>query len=153
MPTTHTAYNRISCSPVCSDRVFPLYEDADNGRHSDFGPYRQPALPFAMGGWEQWQNTRLMATGDFTGNGTGDLLVVWTDGSVVLYQGSGAADPHVRSPPPSGSPPPEACGSTRTRSPDEQDGLTSASHEGRRSSCSGPARSSHKKKPRSQAMC
>ncbi|MFF3458866.1 trypsin-like serine peptidase [Streptomyces sp. NPDC002730] len=93
VPATHPAYNRITYSPVYGDRFLQLYDDADNGRHSDFGPYVQPALPFAMGGWEQWQNARLLATGDFTGNGSGDLLVVWADGSVVLYQGSGAGDP------------------------------------------------------------
>lgn len=93
VPTSHPAYNRISYSPVYSDRFLRLYEDADNGRHSDFGAYRQPALPFAMGGWEQWDNARLMATGEFTGEGSGDLLVVWADGSVVLYQGSGNGDP------------------------------------------------------------
>ncbi|WP_406401351.1 S1 family peptidase [Streptomyces sp. NBC_00879] len=93
VPTSHPAYNRISYSPVYTDRFFQLYDDADNGRHNDFGPYRQPTLPFAMGGWEQWQNARLLATGEFTGEGSGDLIAVWADGSVDLYQGSGTGDP------------------------------------------------------------
>ncbi|MFE7773920.1 trypsin-like serine peptidase [Streptomyces sp. NPDC057445] len=93
VPASHPAYNRISYSPVYSDRFFRLYDDADNGRHNDFGPYVQPALPFAMGGWEQWQNARLLASGDFAGDKGDDLLVVWSDGSVVLYQGSATGDP------------------------------------------------------------
>ncbi|MFF9765043.1 hypothetical protein ACF1GT_00110 [Streptomyces sp. NPDC014636] len=42
-----------------------------------------------MGGGETWSHAKLLASGEDTGDGKGDLIVVWTDGEVTLYTGDG----------------------------------------------------------------
>ncbi len=49
-------------------------------------PYQGLQLP---GGAARWQKAALMASADYTGDGHGDLLVVWSDGGVTLYPGDG----------------------------------------------------------------
>ncbi|MFB8182139.1 hypothetical protein ACFC8N_40270 [Streptomyces sp. NPDC055966] len=51
--------------------------------------YEQPPLPYSMGGGETWSHAKLLASGEYTGDGKGDLIVVWTDGEVTLYTGDG----------------------------------------------------------------
>ncbi|WP_241968641.1 FG-GAP-like repeat-containing protein [Streptomyces sp. ICBB 8177] len=46
----------------------------------------QPKLP---GGAALWKHAKLLASGDFTGDHHGDLVVVWDDGEVTLYPGDG----------------------------------------------------------------
>jgi hypothetical protein len=36
-----------------------------------------------------WKNAKLFASGDYTGNGRNDLIVVWTDGHVSLFPSTG----------------------------------------------------------------
>ncbi|MFF7686042.1 trypsin-like serine peptidase [Streptomyces syringium] len=92
VPSSDPMYNRISYSPMYGDRFFQLYDDAEHGRHSDPGPYRQPKLPFSLGGSEKWQQAKLTAAGDFTGSGRGDLIAVWADGSASLFEGAETKD-------------------------------------------------------------
>jgi V8-like Glu-specific endopeptidase len=85
VPADNPLYNRITYSPLHGDRFFQLYDDAQNGLHTDRGAYHQPPLPYSMGNGETWKHARLMAAGDFNGAGHSDLIVVWTDGEVTLY--------------------------------------------------------------------
>ncbi|MES4893205.1 FG-GAP-like repeat-containing protein [Streptomyces sp. NPDC096012] len=89
VPQTDHRYNEISYSPLYGDRFFKLYADAQKGRNPDYGPYRQPGLPYTMGAGSTWKNARLMASGDFNGNGHSDMIVVWTDGETTLYNSDG----------------------------------------------------------------
>ncbi|MGK5640793.1 FG-GAP-like repeat-containing protein [Streptomyces sp. URMC 126] len=82
-------YDRITYSPMHQDYFFRLYDDAQHGRHPDYGKYRQPRLPYTMGGAGTWKHAKLMASGDFTGRGRSDMVVVWTDGEVTLYNSDG----------------------------------------------------------------
>ncbi|WP_327324176.1 serine protease [Streptomyces sp. NBC_01210] len=79
--------DRISFAPVYGDEVFKLYDDAVNNRT----PRRAPLSysPYAQGGGELWEKARLMASGDYTGDGRADMIVVWNDGEVTLYRGDG----------------------------------------------------------------
>ncbi|MET3982773.1 hypothetical protein [Streptomyces sp. PvR034] len=84
------AYNENSYSPVHGDWFFRLYDEAKKGQHINrAGGYQQPALPYSMGNGETWSHARLLASGEYTGDGKGDLVVVWTDGEVTLYTGDG----------------------------------------------------------------
>ncbi|MGV9245574.1 trypsin-like serine peptidase [Streptomyces sp. NPDC003710] len=78
-------YNRITYSPLHGERFFQLYADAQNGVHTDHGPYHQPPLPYTMGNGTTWKHAKLMASGDFNGVGHSDAIVVWDDGEVTLY--------------------------------------------------------------------
>ncbi|WP_374936812.1 trypsin-like serine peptidase, partial [Streptomyces sp. Ru71] len=93
VPAGDPLYDRISYSPLYGERVLRLYDAAQNGRHDDPGPYRPPAPPFVLGGPERWRQARLTAAGDFTAAARDDLVVVWTDGSATLFQGSDGKDP------------------------------------------------------------
>ncbi|MFI0165389.1 trypsin-like serine protease [Streptomyces sp. NPDC017095] len=64
------------------------YAVADQAPPADLPPYRglKGALP---GGAGRWRKAALMASGDYTGDRHGDLLVVWTDGAVTLHPGDG----------------------------------------------------------------
>ncbi|MCA6093997.1 hypothetical protein LE181_17755 [Streptomyces sp. SCA3-4] len=92
VPGSDPMYNRISYSPMYGDRFFQLYDDAQNGRHTDAGPYQQPKPPYSLGGAERWQQARLTASGDFTGSGHSDLFVVWNDGSATLHTAGAQKD-------------------------------------------------------------
>ncbi|MFI9722387.1 trypsin-like serine peptidase [Streptomyces sp. NPDC052396] len=85
VPASNPLYNRITYSPLHGDRFFQDYDDAQNGRHPDHGPYQQPSLPYSMGSGDTWKHAKLMASGDFNGNGHSDMIVVWTDGEVTMY--------------------------------------------------------------------
>ncbi|MFE8950126.1 trypsin-like serine peptidase [Streptomyces sp. NPDC007856] len=87
--TDNPLYNRITYSPLHGDRFFQLYDDAQQGLHTDHGPYHQPPLPYSMGSGTTWEHAKLMAAGDFNGAGHSDLIVVWTDGEVTLYTNDG----------------------------------------------------------------
>jgi V8-like Glu-specific endopeptidase len=87
--TDNPLYNRITYSPLHGDRFFQLYDDAQKGLHTDYGPYHQPPLPYSMGSGTTWEHAKLMAAGDFNGAGHSDLIVVWTDGEVTLYTNDG----------------------------------------------------------------
>ncbi|KNB51226.1 hypothetical protein AC230_17875 [Streptomyces caatingaensis] len=82
-------YNRITYSPMHQDHFFRLYDDAQHGRHVKYGKYHQPKVPYTMGGASTWKHAKLMSAGDFTGRGRSDLIVVWTDGEVTLYNSDG----------------------------------------------------------------
>ncbi|MFD9722600.1 hypothetical protein [Streptomyces sp. NPDC059072] len=89
VPDSDPRYNQITYSPLHGDHFFRLYADAKAGRHVDYGPYQQPPLPYSMGDGELWKHARLMASGEYTGDGKGDLIVLWTDGEITLYTGDG----------------------------------------------------------------
>ncbi|WP_234029376.1 trypsin-like serine peptidase [Streptomyces sp. PsTaAH-124] len=89
VPSSSPLYNRITYSPLHGDRFFQLYDDAQQGLHTDHGPYHQPALPYSMGDGNTWKHAQQMAAGDFNGAGHSDLLVVWTDGEATLYTNDG----------------------------------------------------------------
>ncbi|KOG69102.1 hypothetical protein ADK77_14230 [Streptomyces antibioticus] len=57
---------------------------ADQAPPTDLPPYRgvKGTLP---GGAARWRKAALLASGDYTGDRHGDLLVVWSDGEVTLY--------------------------------------------------------------------
>lgn len=86
---TDPRYNEITYSPLHGDRFFRLYADAQQGRNPDYGPYRQPPLPYSMGSGSTWKHARLMASGDFNGKGHSDMVVVWDDGETTLYNSDG----------------------------------------------------------------
>ncbi|MET9296561.1 FG-GAP-like repeat-containing protein [Streptomyces sp. NPDC003077] len=80
----------ITYSPLHGDWFFQLYDEAKKGVHGQRGStYRQPPLPYSMGDGDLWKHAKLMASGDFDGTGRSDLLVVWTDGEVTLYNSDG----------------------------------------------------------------
>ncbi|MEV6837265.1 FG-GAP-like repeat-containing protein [Streptomyces sp. NPDC051133] len=89
VPQTDHRYNEISYSPLYGDRFFKLYADAQKGRNPDYGHYRQPSLPYTMGAGSTWEHAKLMASGDFNGTGHSDMIVVWSDGEVTLYNSDG----------------------------------------------------------------
>ncbi|WP_431045812.1 trypsin-like peptidase domain-containing protein [Streptomyces sp. P1-3] len=85
-------YNRLTYSPLHTDRFFQLFDDAQKNSNAGHGPYRQPTPPYSVGRAGTWKSAKLMAAGDFSGTGRGDLVVVWTDGEVTLYRGDGHGD-------------------------------------------------------------
>ncbi|MFI9720765.1 trypsin-like serine peptidase [Streptomyces sp. NPDC052396] len=82
-------YDRITYSPMHQDYFFRLYDDAQHGRHPNYGNYQQPSVPYTMGVASTWKHAKLMASGDFNGRGRSDMIVVWTDGEVTLYNSDG----------------------------------------------------------------
>ncbi|MFI9647389.1 trypsin-like serine peptidase [Streptomyces sp. NPDC052040] len=80
----------LTYSPMHGDWFFRLYDEAKRNQHVSHGSsYDQPPLPYSMGGGETWSHAKLLASGEYTGDGKGDLIVVWTDGEVTLYTGDG----------------------------------------------------------------
>ncbi|MGV9245418.1 trypsin-like serine peptidase [Streptomyces sp. NPDC003710] len=80
----------LTYSPMHGDWFFRLYDEAQKNQHVSHGSsYDQPPLPYSMGGGETWSHAKLLASGEYTGDGKGDLIVVWTDGEVTLYTGDG----------------------------------------------------------------
>ncbi|WP_330342554.1 trypsin-like serine peptidase [Streptomyces sp. NBC_00557] len=80
----------LTYSPMHGDWFFRLYDEAKNNQVPQHGStYNQPPLPYSMGGGETWSHAKLLASGEYTGDGKGDLIVVWTDGEVTLYTGDG----------------------------------------------------------------
>ncbi|OLZ62422.1 hypothetical protein AV521_42030 [Streptomyces sp. IMTB 2501] len=81
----------ITYSPVHGDWFFRLYEEAkaDQQKINHGSSYDQPPLPYSLGGGDTWQHAQLMASGDFNGKGRSDMIVVWTDGEVTLYNSDG----------------------------------------------------------------
>lgn len=80
----------LTYSPMHGDWFFRLYDEAKNDQHVSHGAsYDQPRLPYSMGSGETWSHAKLLASGEYTGDGKGDLIVVWTDGEVTLYTGGG----------------------------------------------------------------
>ncbi|GGW20262.1 trypsin-like serine peptidase [Streptomyces capoamus] len=61
---------------------------ADQAPPGDLPPYRGLKGTLA-GGATRWRKALLMASGDYTGDRRGDLLVVWSDGAVTLQPGDG----------------------------------------------------------------
>ncbi|WP_331745909.1 VCBS repeat-containing protein [Streptomyces virginiae] len=84
----------ISYSPLYGKDAQDLYNDANNGIGENNvhrpNPYQGatdgPVLP---GSGETWKHAKQIASGDFSGTGHSDLLVIWTDGEVTLYPGDG----------------------------------------------------------------
>ncbi|EPH42920.1 hypothetical protein STRAU_4004 [Streptomyces aurantiacus JA 4570] len=75
----------VSYAPYYDGEVFKLYQDAVDG----VAAVTRPPLPYSPGGGETWQHAKQLASGDYTGDGKADLVVVWTDGEVTLYTGDG----------------------------------------------------------------
>ncbi|WP_237307416.1 trypsin-like serine peptidase [Streptomyces alboflavus] len=79
------ATSDVSYSPYYDNEVFRLYQDAvDN-----VATVKRPPLPHSPGTGETWQHAKRFASGDYTGDGKADLIVVWTDGEVTLHTGDG----------------------------------------------------------------
>ncbi|MER5811308.1 trypsin-like peptidase domain-containing protein [Streptomyces sp. NPDC002033] len=93
VPGSKPLYGRITYSPVHHDAFFALYGDARNNRHDHRAdPYRPPSPsspPFSLGSSRTWRHARLLASGDYTGDGRGDMITVWGDGETTLYTGDG----------------------------------------------------------------
>ncbi|GHC60006.1 hypothetical protein GCM10010507_41240 [Streptomyces cinnamoneus] len=85
-------YNRLTYSPFHTDRFFLLFDDAQKNSDAGHGAYQQPAPPYSVGRAETWKHAALMAAGDFNGTGRSDLVVVWSDGEVTLYDSDGNGD-------------------------------------------------------------
>ncbi|MFI9720012.1 FG-GAP-like repeat-containing protein [Streptomyces sp. NPDC052396] len=80
----------LTYSPMHGDWFFRLYEEAKANQHVNHGSsYEQPSLPYSMGGGDTWKHAKLMASGDFNGNGHSDMIVVWSDGEVTMYYSDG----------------------------------------------------------------
>lgn len=80
----------LTYSPMHGDWFFRLYEEAKSNHPASHGTsYDQPPLPYSMGSGETWSHARLLASGEYTGDSKGDLIVVWTDGEVTLCTGDG----------------------------------------------------------------
>lgn len=80
----------LTYSPMHGDWFFRLYDEAKKNQHVSHGEsYDQPALPYSMGSGDTWTHARLLASGEYTGDKNGDMIVVWTDGEVTLYIGDG----------------------------------------------------------------
>jgi V8-like Glu-specific endopeptidase len=71
----------LTYSPYYDQNIFNLYTQAVTGASSS-----PPSLPDGPG---TWKNAMILAAGDYTGSGTGDLIVIWIDGEVTLYPGDG----------------------------------------------------------------
>ncbi|MFE2529325.1 trypsin-like serine peptidase [Streptomyces sp. NPDC059382] len=82
-----------SYSPLYGKDAQDLYNDANNGvdpKHIERGTFQPPTDgPILPGSGETWKHAKQMASGDFSGTGHSDLLVVWTDGETTLYPGDG----------------------------------------------------------------
>uniref|UniRef100_UPI00131B2FC0 trypsin-like serine peptidase n=1 Tax=Streptomyces sp. NRRL S-575 TaxID=1463915 RepID=UPI00131B2FC0 len=84
----------ISYSPIYGKDAQDLYNDANNGigeknvhRPNPYqGATDGPVLP---GSGDTWKHAKQIASGDFSGTGHSDLLVLWTDGEATLYPGDG----------------------------------------------------------------
>ncbi|UNO40458.1 trypsin-like serine protease [Streptomyces sp. MST-110588] len=85
-PAGGPGYDRISFSPYYDDAIFKLYDDAVNNRTPQNGP-----RPYTMhrDGGSTWVGAQNLATGDYTGDGKSDMIVVWSTGEVTLYTGNG----------------------------------------------------------------
>ncbi|MEU6511670.1 FG-GAP-like repeat-containing protein [Streptomyces sp. NPDC046942] len=79
----------ISYAPAFGADAANLLADAiaNQDPPADLPPYKGiNALP---GGAARWRGAKLLASGDYTGDHLGDLLVVWSDGGITLYPGDG----------------------------------------------------------------
>ncbi|WP_330337098.1 trypsin-like serine peptidase [Streptomyces sp. NBC_00557] len=81
----------ISYAPAFGADAANLLADAVAGQDPPSGlpPYQGLQLP---GGARRWKSAALMTSADYTGDGLGDLLVVWSDGAVTLYPGDGQGE-------------------------------------------------------------
>lgn len=83
----------ISYSPLYGKDAQDLYNDASNGigpKNVHRGTFQPPTDgPVLPGNGETWKHAKQIASGDFSGTGHSDLLVIWTDGEVTLYPGDG----------------------------------------------------------------
>ncbi|GCD32424.1 hypothetical protein OEIGOIKO_00137 [Streptomyces chrestomyceticus JCM 4735] len=81
----------VTYSPLYGKDAVALYDDANAHRKPAARPPYVPAPDSAVlpGAADTWQHAKLMASGDFSGTGHSDLIVVWTDGEVTLYPGNG----------------------------------------------------------------
>ncbi|MGW6877745.1 trypsin-like serine peptidase [Streptomyces xanthophaeus] len=83
----------ISYSPLFGKDAQDLYNDADNGigpGNVHRPPYQPPTDgPVLPGSGATWKHAKQIASGDFSGTGHSDLLVIWTDGEATLYPGDG----------------------------------------------------------------
>ncbi|MEI5102624.1 hypothetical protein RB200_34075 [Streptomyces sp. PmtG] len=75
----------VSYAPFYDDEVFKLYDDAVR----NVAVVRRPPLAYALGTGETWKGAKHVASGDYTGDGAADLLVVWASGEVTLHPGDG----------------------------------------------------------------
>ncbi|GAA4630777.1 hypothetical protein GCM10023196_057460 [Actinoallomurus vinaceus] len=81
----------ITYAPIYGKDAVDLYNDANADRApGPKPPYNPPGdSPKLPGGGGLWKHAKLMASGDFSGTGHSDLLVIWSDGEVTLYPGDG----------------------------------------------------------------
>ncbi|MEU7579794.1 trypsin-like serine protease [Streptomyces sp. NPDC041068] len=79
------ATDSVSYAPYYDDEVFKLCDDAVK----NVATVKRPPLPKGLGTGETWQHAKQMASGDYTGDGKTDMIVVWTDGEVTLHPGDG----------------------------------------------------------------
>ncbi|MCX4823292.1 trypsin-like serine protease [Streptomyces sp. NBC_01142] len=89
----------ISYSPLYAQDAQLLYDDAVAGT-KDADIKRPPYVPttdspYLPGSGDLWTHAKVMTSGDFSGTGHSDLIVIWTDGEVSLYPGNGKGGFHA----------------------------------------------------------
>ncbi|MER6421365.1 FG-GAP-like repeat-containing protein [Streptomyces sp. NPDC001137] len=78
--------DRISFSTTFDQRALEIYAAAQNNTTPTQYPRGYSMYPTGGGVWQQARKT---ASGDYTGDGRTDMIVVWSDGEVTLYTGDG----------------------------------------------------------------
>ena len=78
--------DRISFSTTFDQRALEIYGAAQNNTTPPQYPRGYSMYPTGGGVWQRAMKT---ASGDYTGDGRTDLIVVWSDGTVTLYTGDG----------------------------------------------------------------
>ncbi|GAA3031464.1 trypsin-like serine peptidase [Streptomyces glomeratus] len=78
--------DRISFAVTYDKRALEIYDAAKNNRDPRQYPRGYSMYPTGGG---LWTHARKMASGDYTGDGRTDMIVVWSDGEVTLYIGNG----------------------------------------------------------------
>ncbi|MEV6394883.1 trypsin-like serine protease [Streptomyces sp. NPDC051907] len=86
----------ITYAPLYADDAQALYNDAVAGTQEIKRPPYVPTNdgPYLPGNGELWKHAKVMTSGDFSGTGHSDLIVIWTDGEVTLYPGDGKGGFH-----------------------------------------------------------
>jgi len=78
--------DRISFATTFDQRALEIYDAAQNNTTPPQYPRGYSMYPTGGGVWQRAMKT---ASGDYTGDGRTDLIVVWSDGEVTLYTGDG----------------------------------------------------------------
>ncbi|GAA3844175.1 hypothetical protein GCM10022403_090120 [Streptomyces coacervatus] len=78
--------DRISFAATYDQRAFEIYDAAAKNTTPQQYPRGYSMYPTGGG---LWQHAMKTASGDYSGDGKTDLIVIWSDGEVTLYTGDG----------------------------------------------------------------